>query len=166
MMETERLIPNTCEYMPPASHPRLPTLNQYYAEKSNTTSNAKVNSADHNVQKSGLIYIQVNNQKKIAVRAKVYDNKLDHYILLGAKSANNSSQKYINLRNTHVVQVGDNSIRVTPTKDIDGQSLLFIVLNSNDLESWLDALKPTDVDSPKLCRKTPLMPILVESDEE
>ena len=155
------------ENMAPLCHPRIPTLEEYYKEMNSHTGSISSMSADHHIQKSGLLFIQGNNQKKMAVRAKVYNNKLDHYILLSSKSLNNSNQKFINLRNTHVVQEGDNSIRVTPNKDVDGQSLLFIVSNTKDLSSWLEVLgSSTGSSSPKLCQQTLLMPILVESDEE
>ena len=78
-------------YMSVSSHPRLPTLQQYYGE--NKTSNSvsfMQPSADHHVQKSGLVFIQTNSQKKLAARAKVYNNKLDHYIILSSKSFINS----------------------------------------------------------------------------
>lgn len=150
--------------VPTEGHPRLPTMKDYYEQSSKTVSTQ--HSADLHVQKSGLLYIQINNNKKMSVRAKVYNNRLDHYILFSSKAISNSTQKFVNLKHTHVEQVGGNSIRIIPNKDIEGQSLLLLVPNENDVSSWLEVLTPLDISSPALLRRHPLMPTLQESDEE
>ena len=167
MKDTEKPKLSPCENISAPYHPRLPTLQQYEEDNNNINlSGTKGNFSDHHVRKSGIICVKTNGQKKIAARAKVYTNRLDHYIVLSARSITNSNQKFINLKHTHVEQEGDNCIRVTPTKDVDGQSLSIIISNKKDVQSWLEALTPVSITSPTLCHRTPLMPTLQESDEE
>ena len=119
-------------------------------------------------KESGIVSIKPEGQRKITVCAKVYDNGLDHFILLTSKSLLNSKQKYVSLKHAHVVLSGDNSIRITPNKDIDGQSLT--IIPSKDLCSWLEVLTPerprtNSIGSPTI-RRAPHLPVLQESDEE
>jgi hypothetical protein len=135
--------------------------------------NCTLSSPDHNVRKSGMLYIQIDSKKRMSVRAKVYNSRLDHYMLLSSNRVINSAHKFINLRHCHVEPAStDDSgclIRITSTKDIEGQSLLLRVPNEKDFTSWLQALTPhhskTPTGSP-LIPRTPLMPVLQESDEE
>ncbi|XP_067948738.1 uncharacterized protein [Watersipora subatra] len=154
-----------CECIPANQHPRLPTLRQY-PEDNNNTVNDKRPCSDHHMQKSGLLFIQINSQKKIAARAKVYKTILDHYMVLSSKSVTNNKQRCINLKNTHVERVGKDCIRVTPTKDIDGQSMLIVISHEGEVDSWLEALTATLASSPTLSHCVTQMPTLTESDEE
>ena len=158
--------------MPPASfdedsqHPRLPTMRQFYEQQQENTTH--YNTSDHHIKKSGIVSIKPEGQRKITVCAKVYDNGLDHFILLTSKSLLNSKQKYVSLKHAQVVLSGDNSIRVTPNKDIDGQSLK--IIPSKDFCSWLEVLTPerprtNSMGSPRI-RRAPMLPLLQESDEE
>ena len=157
--------------MPPANfdeythiqHPRLPTMRQFYEEQQKDP-----NHSDHHIKKSGIISIKPEGQRKITVCAKVYDNGLANFILLTSKSLMNSKQKYVSLKHAHVVLSGDNSIRITPNKDIDGQSLT--IIPSKDVCSWLEVLTPerprtNSMGSPRI-RRAPMLPLLQESDEE
>ena len=158
------MTPTVCKNMPLSSaHPRIPTMAEYRELTQNN-----VRSCDNHIRKSGLLFLRTDSKKRMAVRAQVYNNGLDHFILLGSnKSVSKSSQKYINLKNTQVLQEGDNSIRVTPNKHIDGESLVVTVSNTADIESWLSALRSEckALGSPVI-RRSPLMTVLQETDEE
>ena len=158
------MTPTVCENMPLSSaHPRIPTMAEYRELTQNNN-----RTGDNHIRKSGLLSLQTDSKKRMAVRAQVYNNGLDHFILLGSnKSVSKSSQKYINLRNTQVLQEGDNSIRITPNKHIDGESLVVTVSNTADIDSWLLALKSDckALGSP-IIRRSPLMTVLQETDEE
>ena len=158
------MIPTVCENMPlPSAHPRLPTMAEYHELTQNNN-----RTCDNHIRKSGLLFLQTDSKKRMAVRVQVYNNGLDHFILLGSnKSVSKSSQKYINLKNTQVLQEEDNCIRITPNKRIDGESLVVTVSNTADIESWLSALRSEckALGSPVI-RRSPLMTVLQETDEE
>jgi len=90
-------------------------------------------------------------------------------MLLSSNKITDASKKYINLKNTHVTLQGDDIIKITSTRDIEGQSVTFRVPNSKDTESWLEALTHdkhrTPLGSPLMMR-APMMPVLQESDED
>jgi len=162
------MTPSVCENLPP-THPRIPTMKQYreLTAQNNNNNNSRV-SCDQHIRKSGLLFLQTDSKKRQAVRAQVYNNGLDHFILLNAsKPLSKSSQKYINLRNTAVIQEGDNSIRITPNKHIDGESLVVTVCNKADIDNWVSALRSDykSLGSP-LIRRSALMTVLQETEEE
>lgn len=126
-------------------------------------------STDHGEQKSGVVFLMTENSRRVPLLAKVYNNRLDHYMLLSSNRQVNPQQKYINLKHSHVDLMDNNIIRITSTKDIEGQSLQLRIPYEKDIQSWMSALGSercrTPIGSPIIPR-SPLMPTLQESDED
>ena len=152
-------LPESCHIRAPAH-----TCYPYRVERDSDV----ITPIEHSLQKSGVV--QIIDRRRVSLRAKIYNNGLDHYMLLTSNRLVNAREKYVNLRHSRVESLSGGVIRITSNKDSEGQSLLVRICDESETSSWLSALTcdrhDSVVRSPASLRALPHLPVLSESDEE
>ena len=152
-------LPESCHIRAPAH-----TCYPYRVERDSDV----ITPIEHSLQKSGVV--QIIDRRRVSLRAKIYNNGLDHYMLLTSNRLVNAREKYVNLRHSRVESLSGGVIRITSNKDSEGQSLLVRTCDENEMSSWLSALTcdrhESVVGSAVSSRALPHLPVLIESDEE